>query len=183
MFELIPVHLPGVFLLKPRVIEDLRGRFVKTLHEGFFTDNALESHFVEEYYSVSRPGVLRGLHFQLPPMDHVKMVYAVAGSVLDAVVDLRKGSPSYGQHALIELSAERGEILYIPKGLAHGFYVHGAEEATLIYKVSTVYSPEHDAGILWNSADIPWPNASPVLSPRDGAFPMLQDFSSPFNFD
>lgn len=183
MFELTSVHLPGVFLLKPKVIEDMRGRFVKTLHEEWFTDHSLESSFVEEYYSVSRPGVLRGLHFQRPPMDHVKMVYAIAGRVLDAVVDLREGSPTYRQHALFELSAERGEILYIPQGLAHGFYVPGEKDATLVYKVSTVYSPEHDAGILWSSAGIQWPDANPVLSPRDSAFPKLQDFHSPFKFE
>ena len=120
------------------------------------------------------------MHFQLPPMDHVKMVYCVEGKVLDAVVDLRKGSPTYGRFDLFELSAAKANSLYIPKGMAHGFCVR-SERAIMVYKVSTVHSPAHDAGLLWNSMEIPWPIAEPILSERDAAFPRLDTFVSPFN--
>ena len=165
--------------LWPKVIRDKRGLFVKTFHDDVFKKNGLETHFVEEYYSFSHKRVLRGLHFQLPPMDHVKLVYCVFGKVLDVVVDLRVGSPTYGDFETIELSAENANMVYIPKGLAHGFYVI-SESAIMMYKVTTVYSPEYDTGILWNSANIPWPDESPIISKRDSEFIAFKNFKSQF---
>src|SRR5665647_934283 len=104
MFELKSTPLAGCFELQPRVSDDARGRFVKVFQVQAFATHGLETHFAEEYYSVSNKNVIRGLHFQLPPMDHVKVVYCVEGEVLDAVVDLRIGSPTYGEHALFVLS-------------------------------------------------------------------------------
>ena len=170
----------GCFNIFPDERRDERGSFVKTLHKDLFIEHGLEHAFAEEYYSVSRQGVLRGLHFQLPPHQHAKLVYCIDGQVMDVVIDLRRDSPTYGQHAVFDLSAEEANILYIPQGLAHGFYTL-SERATLIYKVTTVYAPESDAGILWNSAGIPWPDKNPLLSPRDRSFPMLADFDSPFS--
>jgi dTDP-4-dehydrorhamnose 3,5-epimerase len=181
MFELKPSKLAGCYELQPKAFEDARGRFVKIFHAPTFAAHGLETAFAEEYYSVSYKNVIRGMHFQLPPMHHVKMVYCVEGEVLDAVVDLRKGSPTYGRFDLFELSAAKANSIYIPKGMAHGFCVR-SERAILVYKVSTVYSPAHDAGVLWNSMDIPWPNAEPILSERDAAFPQLDAFVSPFNY-
>lgn len=181
MFELLHTPIAGCYEIQPKVLSDERGCFVKTFHRTEFSHRDLQLDFDEEYYSVSHAGVIRGLHFQLPPMDHVKLVYCVSGSVFDAVVDLRLGSPSYGQSFSTELSAVRGNGLYIPKGLAHGFAVT-SESAILTYKVSTVYSPSHDAGILWNSAKIEWPIANPILSSRDQNFVSLSDFQSPFDF-
>ncbi len=181
MMEAKPTKLPGCFELWPQIREDQRGRFVKTFHRDVFDQHGLETHFAEEYYSVSRKSVLRGLHFQVPPMEHVKMVYCVRGVVFDAVVDLRIGSPTYGQHAAFRLSADNGNIIYIPPGLAHGFYVLD-DLAVMLYKVSSVHAPDHDTGILWNSLDIPWPDPSPNISERDQQFPSLADFTSPFRF-
>ncbi len=181
MFELIQTPIAGCYEIQPKVLSDERGCFVKTFHRTEFGYRDLQLDFDEEYYSVSRAGVIRGLHFQLPPMDHVKLVYCVSGSVFDAVLDLRIGSPSYGQSFSTELSATKGNGLYIPKGLAHGFAVT-SESAILTYKVSTVYSPQHDAGILWNSANIDWPITDPTLSSRDQSFVPLSDFQSPFHF-
>jgi dTDP-4-dehydrorhamnose 3,5-epimerase len=180
--EFVKTPIPGCFRLLPRKLCDDRGVFVKTFNVDIFRGQNLESVFAEEYYSVSHKGVLRGLHFQLPPMDHIKLVYCIEGSVLDVVLDLRVGSPTYGQHALFELSAENGEILYIPRGLAHGFYTL-SDDAIMVYKVSSIYSKEHDTGILWNSIDAPWPDQNPVISVRDQGFLKLSDFNSPFKFE
>ena len=173
--------IPGCFEIMPNAFRDERGVFVKTFHQGFFEENGLETHFAEEYYSLSHKKVLRGLHFQLPPMEHVKLVYCVFGQVLDAVVDLRVGSPTFGKFDTFELSAEKANMVYIPKGLAHGFCVLSAS-AIMMYKVTTVYSPSHDTGILWNSIDIPWPYRAPVISQRDSKFMAFDGFKSPFIF-
>lgn len=171
--------IPGCYEITPDVFKDERGSFVKTFHQDIFNSYHLETNFAEEYYSVSHWNVLRGLHFQLPPEAHTKMVYCVQGQVIDAVVDLRVGSPSFGQFALFDLSAEKANTLYIPPGLAHGFYVTG-ETAIMMYKVSTVYSPEHDTGIHWDSVGIPWPCTEPIISKRDSCFAALSEFKSPF---
>lgn len=135
--------------------------------------------FPEEYYSVSHKNVLRGMHFQSPPKEHTKLVYCVFGEVIDAVVDLRIGSPAYGKFELFDLSAEKANIIYISPGLAHGFYVV-SEKAILLYKVSTMYSPEYDTGIHWNSVSIPWPNKTPIVSQRDDKLSPFLEFRSPF---
>ena len=160
----------------------MRGRFVKIFHEPSYTALGLETNFAEEYYSVSHKNVIRGLHFQVPPMDHVKMVYCLEGHALDVVLDLRVGSPTYGQFEVFELNSSNSNSIYIPKGMAHGFCAL-SENTIMVYKVSTVYSPAHDAGILWNSADIPWPTSDAVLSERDQSFPTLAQFKSPFCYE
>jgi dTDP-4-dehydrorhamnose 3,5-epimerase len=119
------------------------------------------------------------MHFQAPPSDHVKLVYCVHGEVMDVVLDLRKGSPTYGQAESIRLSAERGNYLYIPKGIAHGFCAT-SDVATLVYKVSTVHDPLNDTGVLWNSFGFSWPTPEPVISARDYSFKTLSAFDSPF---
>ena len=125
--------------------------------------------------------MLRGLHFQTPPHGHAKLVLCLFGAVFDAVVDLRQGSPADGQFFTLELSAAKRNMLYVPKGLAHGFYVPSGE-ALMLYKTSTVHAPAHDAGIRWDSAGIPWPGSKPLVSARDAAFAPLAEFKSPFAF-
>lgn len=174
--------IPGCFEVQPRIVEDARGRFVKVVDPVAYAAHGLETGFVEEYYSRSGRSVLRGLHFQLPPHDHVKLVYCVSGEVLDAVVDLREGSPMFGRHVLVRVSAAQGNALYLPRGVAHGFYVTSAE-STMIYNVTTGYAPASDSGIRWNSAGIEWPDRMPVLSPRDAGFVDLAEFRSPFRFE
>lgn len=175
--EIKESKIPGCYEIQPKILEDERGSFVKIFHEDIFKQNQLETNFAEEYYSVSKQNVLRGLHFQLPPHDHVKMVYCVSGEVLDLVVDLRVDSPTYKKVATFTLSSRQGNLVYIPKGLAHGFYVL-SEQAIMVYKVSTVYSPEHDTGILWNSVDFNWPSANPIISQRDQSFITCSEFNS-----
>lgn len=179
--QISEIDIPGCFEIMPMRLEDHRGVFVKTLHEEVFAAHGLQTEFSEEYYSKSYQNVLRGLHFQTPPHDHVKMVYCVSGKILDAIVDLRVGSPTFGQHRTFELSDANARTLVLAKGIAHGFYTL-SREAIVMYKVSTIYAPEHDGGILWNSLDIPWPSKSPFLSDRDKGFPAFQDYSSPFGY-
>lgn len=171
--------IPGCFELFPEILRDERGFFVKTFHEDMFRKNGLRAHFSEEYFTFSHRGVLRGLHFQMPPMDHVKLVCCVYGKVFDAVVDLRANSPNFGDFETFELSADKSNMIYIPEGLAHGFYVR-SETAIMSYKVTTVYSPQHDAGLLWNSVNIPWPCDNPVISDRDSELTCIKYFNSPF---
>ncbi|MCL5103758.1 MAG: dTDP-4-dehydrorhamnose 3,5-epimerase [Armatimonadetes bacterium] len=177
--EFVPTAISGCLEIKPVVRKDARGRFVKTFHAELFREHGLETDFAEEYYSVSTKGVLRGLHFQLPPHDHNKIVYCVRGEVLDAVVDLRGDSPSYGQHVLLKLDDEACNMVYVPKGCAHGFYVT-SDEAIMVYNVSTAYAPESDTGILWNSAGIPWPDDDPILADRDRGFKTMAKFGKVF---
>ncbi|MFN5515363.1 MAG: dTDP-4-dehydrorhamnose 3,5-epimerase [Cyanobacteriota bacterium] len=179
MFELNSATLSGCWEILPKILKDNRGFFVKTYHHDFFEKNGLETNFREEYYSLSYRGVIRGLHFQLPPHDHTKVVYCIHGKVTDVVVDLRKSSPTYGQFSLFDLNADKGNMVYIPSGLAHGFEVL-TESALMMYKVSTVYNPDSDTGILWNSVGMHWQAENPIISDRDQNFQPLSDFRSPF---
>lgn len=182
MFTKIASPIPGCFEIQPRVFDDERGRFVKVFHRDAFNEMDLQTEFAEEYYSHSWRGVIRGLHFQIPPMDHTKLVYCLQGDVLDVVVDLRVGSPAFGAVATFAVSASKGNYVYLPKGVAHGFCVT-SDEATLVYKVSTVYSAQHDTGVLWNSVNVDWPAAHPILSERDRAFSPFSEFASPFVYE
>lgn len=182
MFELLPSAIAGCYEIHSRILRDSRGRFVKVFHRDAFRELGLEFNFAEEYYSVSHRGVIRGLHFQTPPADHAKVVYCVQGEVFDVVLDLRVGSPTYGQTATFSLSADRGNCIYIPRGMAHGFCVT-SENATLVYKVTSVYAPQHDAGVRWDSIAIAWPVTAPLVSERDAGFATLAEFESPFKYE
>jgi dTDP-4-dehydrorhamnose 3,5-epimerase len=180
--QLIETKIPGCFELQTLNISDNRGCFVKTFHAAQFESLGLRTDWAEQYYSLSQPGVLRGLHFHLPPNDHAKLVYCVAGRVLDVAVDLRKGSPTFGEHISLELSARRANMLYLPAGLAHGFSTYD-EQATMVYNVTSVYYPESDAGIHWSSISEKWPISEPLVSERDRQFPSLREFQSPFFYE
>lgn len=172
----------GCFEIFPNIHTDLRGAFVKTLHADTFKHAGLCYTFKEQYYSKSIKGVVRGLHFQTPPYDHAKLIYCIAGEVMDAVVDLRLGSPTYGQNYSTILSEKKGNMIYIPQGVAHGFCTTN-EAATLVYNATTEYNPSHDAGIRWDTAGISWPVDKPHMSDRDLNLPTLSNFDSPFIFD
>lgn len=180
--NIIPTAIAGCYQLAPAILRDQRGSFVKVFHEDVFRQHGLATDYAEEFYSLSQRGVVRGLHFQSPPRHQAKLVYCPQGAVFDAAVDLRVGSPTYGAHVTLELSAENGHMLYLPPGLAHGFYAL-SETALMVYKVTSTYAPDCDSGILWNSAGIVWPGATPLLSARDQAFLPLAEFDSPFRYD
>ena len=179
MFDFIESKLSGCYQISPKVMSDTRGKFVKIYHQPSFAEAGLGANFTEEYYSISRKNVIRGLHFQLPPMDHVKLIYCLEGRAFDVVLDLRINSSTYGQHEVFELNSTSSGGIYIPKGMAHGFCAL-SDHTVMMYKVSTVYSASHDQGIFWNSAGILWPTKEPILSDRDQNFPALAAFKSPF---
>lgn len=179
MITKIETEIEGCYELQPIIRKDQRGSFTKTFHEEVFKKNNLVTKFAEEYYSTSRKGVLRGLHFQTPPVEHEKMVYCVYGEVIDVAVDLRRQSSTYGKYRMINLNSEKGNIIYIPKGMAHGFYTV-SDMAIIMYKVTSVYVPQNDLGILWNSIGIPWIDKNPIMSERDKNFIEFKDFKSPF---
>ena len=176
------ISLAGCYELFPRVCRDARGCFVKTFNEDIYLATNLATHFAEEYYSVSRRRVLRGLHCQIPPYEHTKLVFCTDGEVQDVVVDLRAGSPTFGKHHVFQLSARRRNVVYIPVGLAHGFYVKSVS-ATMVYKTTTVYSADCDRGVRWDSAGISWSDPDPIVSDRDRSLPPLREFQSPFRYD
>lgn len=182
MLAITATTIPGCFEIKPTLFDDERGRFVKVFHEEIFSSHGLETKFTEEYYSHSKRGVIRGMHFQLPPSDHVKMVYCVHGEVLDVVLDLRKGSPTYGKYETFRLSADKGNYLYMPRGVAHGFLAT-TESATLVYKVSTIYDPARDSGVAWDSFGFDWPVDEPIISSRDRSFLPFGMLNSPFQYE
>lgn len=177
--ELIPTALEGCFQVSPFFAQDDRGTFVKTFHAERFSALGLPIVWREEYYSNSRKGVIRGMHFQTPPHDHEKLVYCIQGQVLDVVLDLRTGSATRGRHIAVKLDAAHGQGLMIPKGMAHGFLAL-TEDVLMAYKVTSVYAPENDAGIRWDSFGLNWGVDQPIVSTRDRAHPKLSEYNSPF---
>ena len=184
--EVIKTDIEGVLVIEPKVFGDSRGYFFECFNAREFREKTgLEVTFVQDNESKSRYGVLRGLHFQLPPYSQSKLVRCVKGRVLDVAVDIRKGSPTYGRYAMCELTEENHRQFFIPKGMAHGFCVL-SEEALFQYKCDDFYHPEAEGGIAWDDPDlaIPWPlpPADIALSDRDRHHPAFKAFASPFEF-
>lgn len=178
MFEVTP--LPGCMRLRLAVHRDARGSFVKTFHAPAWTAQGLCTRFEEDFFSISRQGVLRGFHVVTPPRAGAKLVYAVQGRVLDALLDLRRGSPGFGQVHGFELDAEAGDALYVAPGVAHAFLAV-SELAVIGYKTEFAHDPTTDHGVRWDSTPFRWPEDHPILSARDQGLPGLADFSSPFD--
>lgn len=177
--EKILTPLVGAFLVRHPLFSDLRGNFVKTYHRDLFRGFGVNPVFAEEFFSTSGRNVIRGMHFQLPPADHAKYVCCLAGAVRDVILDLRKDSPTYGQHHSAELSAENRLGFYIPSGFAHGF-LSLTEGSLMLYKTTTVHTPDCDAGIRWDSFGYDWGIAAPIVSARDAEFQILTNFKSTF---
>lgn len=180
MINVKEINLNGCYELTSTVFNDQRGNFIKIFHKEIFKNFGLATDFKEEYYSISKPRVLRGMHFQLPPKDHTKLITCIAGCVIDVVVDIRKNSNTYGQYCIFELNENKFKSIYIPSGFAHGFYVIGSKNAIMLYKVTSVFSKEHDYGIHWNSIGIPWPDNNPIVSCKDENLPHLDYFNNIF---
>ncbi|MCS6969914.1 MAG: dTDP-4-dehydrorhamnose 3,5-epimerase [Planctomycetota bacterium] len=176
-------EIPGVFCIRPFVHHDQRGVFCKLWRRDEFLRLGLNGDWREAFYSTSCAGVIRGLHFQVPPADHAKLIACCRGRIWDVVVDLRRGSPTYGQHVARELSDDNRCMFYIPRGCAHGFLAL-TNDALVMYGVETEHAPTHDQGIRWDSCGIQWPlTAEPIVSPRDRSFVALADFDSPFIYE
>ena len=177
--KVITTSFEGLFVLETSNFEDARGAFQKLYNYDFFRQNGLSTEFKEFYYSVSKKNVIRGMHFQLPPYEHSKLVYVSKGQILDVVVDLRKESAQYGHYYSIVLNAKDARYLYIPVGFAHGF-LSLEDESIVNYAQTSCYSKDCDCGILYNSFGFDWGVNTPVVSGRDMTFLSLQDFKSPF---
>ena len=184
--EIIKTGIEGLLILEPRIFQDARGYFFESFSQREFEEKVGPVHFVQDNESMSTYGVMRGLHFQRPPYTQTKLVRCVSGRVLDVAVDIRQGSPTYGQHVAVELTAENHRQFFIPKGFAHGFAVL-SETAVFQYKCDEFYHPEADAGIsiLDESLGIDWriPTDKAILSDKDTRHGMLADFQSPFTYD
>ena len=175
-FQFERLRIPELILIKPEVFPDERGFFMETYKYSDFSAFSIKERFVQDNYSCSRKGVLRGLHYQRHPRAQGKLVQVVSGKIFDVAVDIRRDSPTYGKWVGLVLSAENKQMLYIPRGFAHGFCVL-SEEARVIYKVTEEYSPQHDTGIIWNDPEIGirWPVKEPIISIRDTALPLLKE--------
>lgn len=184
--EIIKTALDGVYILEPHIFKDDRGYFFESFSQREFEEKIRKINFVQDNESKSSYGVMRGLHFQRPPYAQSKLVRCVKGAVLDVAVDIRKGSPTYGQHVAVELTADNHRQFFIPRGFAHGFAVL-SDEAIFQYKCDNFYAPQADGGIsiLDASLNIDWliPTEKAILSEKDTKHPLLQDFDSPFDIN
>jgi dTDP-4-dehydrorhamnose 3,5-epimerase len=175
--EFIQTDISGLILVKPKVHSDARGFFLETYSAPVFKSAGINNVFVQDNHSRSlERNVIRGLHFQKPPFEQSKLVRVIRGSIFDVAVDIRRGSPTYGRWLGFELSERNFDMLFVPRGFAHGFCT--LEEGTeVVYKVDNVYSREHDSGIIWNdpAIGVDWPlnGADPILSDKDRALPPL----------
>ena len=175
--NIIKTELPGVLIIEPQVHGDNRGWFAETYSYADLKNGGLDVTFVQDNHSMSAAvGTLRGLHFQNNPKAQSKLVRCTRGRLLDAIVDIRKDSPSYKKWITVELSEENKKMVFVPKGFAHGFLTL-AENTEIQYKVDEYYSPEHDRGIRYNDPEIgvDWGDVSPVLSAKDTNSPFLKD--------
>jgi dTDP-4-dehydrorhamnose 3,5-epimerase len=185
--EFIPQSIPDVWIIEPKVHGDERGYFAETYRQDMFEDVlGYKVNFVQDNESKSYKGVLRGLHFQLAPYAQSKLVRVIEGTVLDIAVDIRRGSPNFGQHVAIELSSSNKKQMFIPRGFAHGFLVL-SDTATFAYKVDNFYSPECDRGLAFDDIDlkIDWKlNKQEILiSDKDSQQPRLKDLKDYFEYN
>jgi dTDP-4-dehydrorhamnose 3,5-epimerase len=174
-FRFQRLEIPELVLVEAVAFEDARGFFMEAYKRSEFVANGIPETFVQDNYSHSVRGVLRGLHYQKEPRPQGKLVGVVRGEIFDVAVDIRRGSPTYGRWVSVVLSQENHRMLYVPPGFAHGFCVL-SDEADVVYKVTAEFDPALDSGILWNDPDlaIPWPVKEPILSPKDASLPPLR---------
>lgn len=181
--EVIKTAIEGLLIIEPKVFKDSRGYFFESFSQREFEEKVCPINFVQDNESMSSYGVMRGLHFQRPPFTQSKLVRCVKGAVLDVAVDIRKGSPTYGQHVAVELSEENHRQFFVSKGFAHGFAVL-SETAIFQYKCDDFYHPEADDGISIQdeTLGIDWriPTEQAILSEKDTRHACLKDFDSPF---
>jgi dTDP-4-dehydrorhamnose 3,5-epimerase len=182
-FTFTASKIPDVIVIEPRVFADERGFFMESYKRSEFAAHGIEDNFIQSNQSRSGRGILRGLHFQKRPKAQSKLVRALCGVIYDVVVDLRKGSPHYGQWVGVELSAANNKMLYAPAGFGHGFCVVSAE-ADILYMTGEEYAPSLESGIAWDDPDlnIAWPVQSPQLSERDRKWPWLRHADSGFDY-
>lgn len=172
-------NIPGLLILEPAVFKDDRGALIRSFNTDLSRAQNLIASLDQVLISVNKKDVIRGMHFQLPPKEQVKIVSVLKGKIVDVILDLRKGSPSYGKHVEVELSDENNLQVYIPGGCAHGF-VALEDDTKVLYLQDSVQSPAHEAGIHVNSFGMNWNIAEPIVSKKDQALQAFKDFDSPF---
>ena len=168
--KFVPMAIPDVILIEPRVFGDARGFFFESWNARDFAGKGINAEFVQDSHSISVKGVLRGLHYQIQ-QPQGKLIRVVAGEIFDVVVDIRRSSPTCGRHVAVRLSADTHQLLWVPPGFAHGFCVL-SESAEILYKQTAYYAPQHERSLLWNDPElaIDWPRAeAPILSGKDKA--------------
>jgi len=182
-FTFPKLSIPDVILVEARTFPDDRGFFMESFKESEFIKNGIATKFVQDNYSQSSKGTLRGLHYQKDPKAQAKLVTVLKGEIFDVGVDIRQNSPTFGKWVGEILSENNHRLLYVPEGFAHGFCVL-SDKADVIYKVNNEYSPENDRGILWNDPDVnvDWPMENPTLSEKDQKQPLLKDADNSFIF-
>lgn len=175
-FTFTKTKIPEVILIQPKVYGDDRGFFLESFKASEFKSNGITENFVQDNHSRSTKGVLRGLHYQLPPYAQGKLVRCVSGVVFDVSVDIRKNSPTFKKWVGIELSSKKHNMIYIPPGFAHGFFTM-SETAEVIYKTTAEYAQDFDRGIIWNDSEINilWPEGEVILSDKDQALPGIAE--------
>jgi dTDP-4-dehydrorhamnose 3,5-epimerase len=178
-------QFPGLLIFEPTVFEDSRGYFFESYNQKLFSEEGIEINFVQDNQAQSSFGIIRGLHFQMDPFAQTKLIRVLSGKIIDAVVDIRKNSPTYGNAYTIELSAENKKQLLIPKGFAHGYSVI-SETAEVFYKCDAFYRKESEGGILWNDPklNIDWkvPVDKVLVSEKDARYPSLENCKNNFVF-
>jgi dTDP-4-dehydrorhamnose 3,5-epimerase len=172
-------EIVGCFVIQLFHSSDDRGSFAKFFNKSFFKAIGMSIDVAETYITNSSKGVLRGMHFQLPPHEHDKIVTCVSGSILDVFIDLRRNSPTYLRSGSIHLWSAAPKALFLPRGIAHGF-LSLEENTRCLYSVSSEYSASYDSGVHWASINFNWPEKSPIVSARDSSLPDLDNFDSPF---
>ena len=156
MFKVQKLEVEGCYLMTPTVLMESTCDLIKIFNETQFNIYGLSTEFKEEYYAIAKPGVVRGMHFQLPPEEHDKLVTCIMGEIQDVVVDLRKNSKTFGKYVTTSLNEDNKNLIYIPSGCAHGYYIKGNKHALVYYKVTKPFMAELRGGIHWRSLDIPW---------------------------
>jgi dTDP-4-dehydrorhamnose 3,5-epimerase len=182
-FTFKKLDIPEVILVESKAFSDNRGYFLESFKESAFVSNDIDTKFVQDNFSHSVKGVLRGLHYQKNPKAQAKLVTALRGKIFDVAVDIRKNSPTFGKWIGEILSEKNHKLLYVPEGFAHGFCVL-SNEADVLYKVNQEYSPEHEKGIMWNDPDlnISWPIKKPILQEKDILLPILKNADNNFTY-
>ena len=180
-FTFKKLSIPDVILIEPKSFSDDRGFFLESFKTSEFVSNGINTKFVQDNISHSGKDVLRGLHFQKNPNAQAKLVTVVKGEIFDVAVDIRKNSPTYGKWVSEILSEDNHNLLYVPEGFAHGFCVT-SEQADVMYKVSSEYSPDHERGIIWNDPklNIEWNIAKPIISNSDSQLPPFENLDDYF---
>ena len=177
--------LPGVLIFEPRIFADDRGYFFESFNKQHFLNAGIDVDFVQDNQSLSQKGTVRGMHAQKAPFEQGKLVRVITGAVMDVVIDARKGSPTYGRHVTVELSADNKLQLWVPPGFLHGF-ITLQDDTIFTYKVTNYYDKDSETGVIWNDPElaIGWgvSEKDAILSPKDQLLPDFKSFESPFTF-